>query len=260
MGAMEQTVPVPDGTVWADDSGGDGPPVVLLHPGIGDSTSWEPVLPRLTRRYRVIRYDVRGYGRSPRPTTRYSLVADLVAVLDHFGLDRVPLVGCSMGGGTAIGLALSDPGRVGALVLLCPGIPGYPWPEDPGLSAEFAEIAQSHDEDRLVAVGMRLWAGAGGGIGTDPAAEAQMRAALPAWFTEEEYQEDDPPVFARLGELTVPTVLLIGDRDRPALIESNLLAAQRIPGCRLVEVPGVDHLPSIRVPDLVAELVEEYCG
>src|SRR5579859_1966178 len=127
MARMERMVPVPGGEVWADDSGGDGPPVVLLHPGIGDSTSWDPVLPRLTRRYRVIRYDVRGYGRSPQPTVTYSLCRDLVAVLDHFGLARVPLVGCSMGGGTAISLALADPGRVSALVLLCPGITGYPW-------------------------------------------------------------------------------------------------------------------------------------
>jgi len=116
------------------------------------------------------------------------------------------------------------------------------------------------EQGRLVAVGLRLWAGAGGGIGTDPGAEAQMRAAVPAWFTEEEYQDEDPPAFDRLGELAVPSVLLVGDLDRPPLIESNLLAAQRIPGCRLVRVPGVDHLPSLRVPDLVAELVEEYCG
>ncbi|MFI8917214.1 alpha/beta fold hydrolase, partial [Streptomyces sp. NPDC053513] len=65
-------IPVKDGEVWADDAGGEGLPLVLLHPGVGDSTVWDPVLPELRARYRVIRYDVRGYGRSPAPTAAYS--------------------------------------------------------------------------------------------------------------------------------------------------------------------------------------------
>jgi 3-oxoadipate enol-lactonase len=259
MAGMELMVPVAGGSVWAQDTGGDGPPVVLLHPGIADSRCWDPVLPRLRQRYRVIRYDVRGYGRSPVPTVKYSLRADLAAVLDHFGLARVSLVGCSMGGGTAIDLALADPGRVSSLVLLCPGISGYPWPEDEALGAEMEALAQARDMDGLAAVGMRLWAGAGGGIGADPEVETLMRAAVPAWFLEEEFQDEDPPAYDRLGEIGVPTVMLVGDEDRPEMVECDELAAARIPGCRVVRVPGVDHLPSLRVPDLVAGLVEEYC-
>lgn len=256
---MELMVPVAGGTVWAEDSGGDGPPVVLLHPGIGDSRVWDPVLPRLSGAHRVIRYDVRGYGRSPLPTATYTLAGDLAAVLDHFGLGRVPLVGCSMGGATAIDLALAQPDRVSALVLLCPGISGYPWPGDEALGAELEELAQARDVDGLVAVGMRLWAGAGGGIGTDPAVEAQLRAAVPAWFTEEDFQRDGPPAYDRLGEIGVPTVMVIGGKDRPEMVECDGLAAARIPGCRVVRVPESDHLPSLRVPDLVAALIDEYC-
>jgi pimeloyl-ACP methyl ester carboxylesterase len=57
---METTVSVSNGELWADDSGGDGLPLVLLHPGIADSSVWDPVLPALTARHRVIRYDCRG--------------------------------------------------------------------------------------------------------------------------------------------------------------------------------------------------------
>ena len=60
-------VAVDGGTVWADDSGGDGPPLVLLHPGVGDSRIWDPVLAPLTAKYRVIRYDARGFGQSLAP-------------------------------------------------------------------------------------------------------------------------------------------------------------------------------------------------
>ena len=114
----ETMIAVDGGQVWADDSGGGGPPVVLLHPGVGDSRIWEPVMPALTASWRVIRYDARGFGRSPAPTVKFSLLADLITVLDHFGLDRVAIVGCSQGGGSALGLALEHRARVSALVLL----------------------------------------------------------------------------------------------------------------------------------------------
>jgi len=252
---MELTVPVSGGELWAEDTGGDGPPVVLLHPGIGDSRVWDPVLPLIAARHRAIRYDVRGYGRSPDPTVPYTLLDDLVAVLDHFGLGRVPLVGCSMGGGTAISLALTDPGRVAALILVCPGITGYDWPDEPEVDAEYEALEQAGDFDGLVALSVRIWAAAG----ADPAAVAQVRSGMRAWRTEAEYQQPDPPAFDRLGELDVPAVLLVGDLDRPALIASNEQAAARIRGCRLIRMRGVDHLPPLRVPDLVAATILEYC-
>src|SRR5712672_1954620 len=123
-------IAVDGGEVWSDDSGGDRPPLVLLHPGVGDSRIWDPVLPALTAKYRVIRYDARGFGQSPAPAVKFSLLRDLAAVLDHYGVQRAALVGCSQGGGSALGLVLDQPERVSALVLLCPGIPGFPFPEE----------------------------------------------------------------------------------------------------------------------------------
>jgi pimeloyl-ACP methyl ester carboxylesterase len=101
-------VAVDGGELWADDSGGDGPPLVLLHPGVGDSRFWELVLPALTAAYRVIRYDDRGFGRSPAPTGKFSLYDDLIAVLGHYRLDRVAVAGCSQGGATGLALAHED--------------------------------------------------------------------------------------------------------------------------------------------------------
>jgi 3-oxoadipate enol-lactonase len=100
-------IAVNGGEVWADDSGKDLPPLVLLHPGVGDSRIWDPILPTLTMSYRVIRHDARGYGRSPAPTAAYSLFDDVVTVLDHYGLARTPIVGCSQGGDCALGLAIT---------------------------------------------------------------------------------------------------------------------------------------------------------
>jgi 3-oxoadipate enol-lactonase len=237
--------------LWADDGGGPGRPVVLLHPGVGDSTIWDDVLPALLAQYRVIRYDVRGYGRSPAATTEYVLLDDLVAVLDHFGVRRAALVGCSMGGATSIDLALADPDRVAAMVLVCPGISGYPWPDEPELDAELDALAQAGDLDGLAEVGLRVWAAAG----ADEAARALLRGAAQAWLNEEQFQAEGPPAFDRLGDVRVPTVIMVGDVDRPALISCNEEAARRIPGAQLVRVPGGDHLLPLRHPELVTDTV-----
>src|SRR5690242_17801876 len=142
----------------ADDSGGDGPPLVLLHPGVGDSGIWEPVLSTLTASYRVIRYDARGYGRSPASAAEFSLLADLISVLGYYGLDRAAFAGCSQGGGSALGLALEQPGRVSALILLCPGISGFAWPEEPDeLDAEYERALEAEDVDALAGVLLQIW-------------------------------------------------------------------------------------------------------
>lgn len=255
---MELSVPVPGGEVWAYDSGQPSPDaatLVLLHPGVGDSTIWGPVLPQWTAKYRVVCFDVRGFGRSPAPTVEYSTVEDLSTVIDHCGLGQVHLVGTSMGGGTSIAYALAHPDRVASLVLLCPGIPGYAWPDDPN-DAEFEDLVVSRNLDGLYELGSRTWAAAG----PDEDVERLLRRAVQGWLTEIEYERPEADVFSRLGELTAPTVLLVGDLDRPELVECNLQAAQRIPGCRLVTVPGVDHFPTIRVPELVARTVLEHCN
>jgi 3-oxoadipate enol-lactonase len=252
---VETMIAVDGGEVWADDSGGSGPPLVLLHPGVGDSRIWEPVLPALSASYRVIRYDARGYGRSPAPRVTFSLLADLVAVIDWYRLDRVAMVGCSQGGGSALGLALQQPARVSALVLLCPGVPGFPWPEEPEeqdeLDAEYERALDAGDVDALAGLLQRVWAAAG----PTPAVMEQLRSAARAEISSGDMEQQDPPVFDRLGEISVPTSLLVGDADYPPLIEANRQAAARIGGCELTVVPGMDHLPPLREPDLVLRTI-----
>jgi pimeloyl-ACP methyl ester carboxylesterase len=245
-------IPVPGGEVWAEDTGGDRPPILLLHPGIGDSRIWDPLMPELTGTHRVVRYDARGYGRSPAATSEFTLLEDCVAVLDRLGIARAPIVGCSQGGGTALGLALAQPDRVEALILLCPGISGYDGPEEPEADAAF-EAAVKEGLEAITELGLKLWAAGG----STPDAVEQMRSASKAWLSSSQFQREDPPVYERLGEIAVPASLMIGDLDRPGLIASNLASAARIPGCELIEVAGLDHLPPLRVPELVLKQIAD---
>jgi pimeloyl-ACP methyl ester carboxylesterase len=245
-------IAVDGGEVWSEDGGSGDRTVVLLHPGVGDSRIWEPVLPALSASYRVIRYDARGFGRSPAPTVKFSLLADLITVLDYYGLDRAGMVGCSQGGGSALGLALEQPARTAALVLLCPDVPGYPWPEETDeLDVEYEHVLGTGDMDALAGLMQRVWAGAG----PTPAVMEQLRSAARADISSRDMEQRDPPVFDRLGEISVPTSLLVGDADYPPLIQANRQAAARIPGCELAVVPGMDHLPPLREPDLVLSTI-----
>jgi 3-oxoadipate enol-lactonase len=248
----ETMIAVDGGDVWADDSGGDGPPLVLLHPGVGDSRIWDLLRSELSVTYRVIRYDARGFGRSPAPKVTFSLLADLITVFDHYGLDCAAIAGCSQGGASALGLALEQPARVSALVLLCPGVPGYPWAEQPDEDeAEYERALQAGDVDGMAGILQRVWAAAG----PTPAVMEQLRSGARAEISSGGLQQRDPPVFDRLGEISVPTSLLVGEADYPPLIEANLQAAARIPGCQLTLVPGLDHLPPLRAPDVVLRTI-----
>ncbi|MEV0122738.1 alpha/beta hydrolase [Streptomyces sp. NPDC050703] len=256
---MDLMVPVKDGEVWARDSGvpggadGERPPLVLLHPGVADSRVWDGMLPRLTARHRVIRYDARAYGRSPEPTAAYSLVEDLVAVLDHFGVARAFLAGSSMGGATAIGLALHDPARVTGLALVVPAVTGCPDLVSPDFTAEVGRLAGAGDIDGIVALVMRVSAAAG--TGDDPRVRRYVRAVIPAWFAAHAHSVEDPPAYDRLGELDVPCVLALGERDQPEVVRANEEMARRIPGCRLVRLADSDHFPMVREPEAVTDLI-----
>ena len=252
---MQTMVPVGADRIWAEDSQGAGPSLVLLHSGVADARLWDPVWLELTAAFRVIRYDSRGFGRSPAASEPYTELADLRTVLDHFEVGRVALAGCSQGGGTAVELGLAEPGRVRSLVLLCPGFGDYRWPApEPGLAEREAALAAAGDEDGLV----QLWLGVWGTAGEDPFVADLMRSSLRAEASEE-LKEPAGPVFARLGELRAPTVIMVGDRDTSALIASNVHAALRIPVCTLIRMPGVDHYPPVRDPAAVAGAILTHC-
>jgi 3-oxoadipate enol-lactonase len=250
MPAMELAIPVEGGEVWAEDTG-DGRPLVLMHPGWGDAAIWDPIMGRLTARCRVIRYDARGYGRSAASAVPFTHLADLTAVLDHLDVPQAGLVAHSGAGGPAVGLALAQPERVNALVLVAPGVQDYPWPEDDPYFQEFEALYTAGDREGLVALGLRTWAAAG----ADPAAEAQIRGAVAAFLLPGEHEGPEPPAYPRLGEIKAPCVVAVGDLDYPMVRDSSERIAQAIPDCPVIVVPGADHLLPLRAPDALADII-----
>ncbi|MET0840125.1 MAG: alpha/beta hydrolase [Marmoricola sp.] len=248
-----QQVRVGADALWVEDSGGDGPPLVLLHPGIADSRSWDRLVPLLAE-HRVIRFDRRGFGRSPVATEPFRPVDDLVAVLDHLGVPTAHLVGNSMGGETALALAVTDPARVASLTLLCPGIGGYPWPEPtPEELATFERYQAAHDAGdvaAMAALGLEEWCA----CGSDDYLEEQLRATTEADLAQTELEQANPEQWDALPGVTVPTTVVAGEQDPAESLAASLAIADRIPGADLVRL-DVDHLPQYRDPAATATAV-----
>jgi 3-oxoadipate enol-lactonase len=253
---MEVRVPVAGGTLWAEDTGGDWMPLVLVHADWTDSGIWDPLIPLLRDRYRVIRYDLRGFGRSSRPTEPFTRLGDLQALLGHFGIEEAVAVGHSGGGGTALGLALRHPDRVRGLVLVAPGIHDYPWPADDAFYRECSPLMSAEDRDGLVRLGLRTW----GPAGADDAITAMMRRAVSSWFETGDLELEDPPGFAQLGEIHVPAVMLLGDLEYPMVSRASRAISAKLDGCREVLVPGADHLLPLRDPLRLARAISEVAG
>jgi len=238
------------GEVWVRDSGGEGVPVVLLHPGWGDSGIWDEIAERLADEVRVVRYDSLGYGESSAPTERYTALDELRAVLDRLQIERAVLAGHSGGGATALSLALAEPDRVAELLLLAPGVSGYPWPVDDPFLAGISAAAEARDVEGAVGLGLRVWARAGAG----ETVETQIRSAVAGMERQAPFLDEDPPVYDRLGEVDAPTTLLYGDLEYPMVAECCRAIAERIPSCQVMTLPGTDHMVPLRAAGAVAEL------
>jgi 3-oxoadipate enol-lactonase len=159
---MEGYIEVPGGRLFTKVEG-DGPPIVLIHAAIVDLNSWDPVVPGLIAAgYRVIRYDMRGFGRSTALDEEFSDRDDLRAVLDAFGVRRAAAIGNSRGGCVAIDVAIETPDRIVAIVGLGTeprGFEGTVTPLERDLVDEEERLASAspRDPDAIADFMVRTW-------------------------------------------------------------------------------------------------------
>lgn len=256
---MEGVLELPDGATLAFDDVGEGPVVTLLHPGLWDRRTWDPQVGSLVDAgFRVLRYDLRGYGASSRPVPGepYSHVRDAAAVLDARSVEDTAVVGCSMGGGIALDLTLSHPERIWALVPVASALGGFEpsqeeddWWDD--VVAPIEEALEAGDLDRAQRLRLELlWAP----LGTED--EAGRRIAdiafdnLHELTMDESGAEDlDPPAARRLHEIDVPTLVVKAEHDPPySRRQSDVIAAGVVDG-RIVQLEGADHVANLRRPE-----------
>ncbi|MBW3664057.1 MAG: alpha/beta hydrolase [Actinobacteria bacterium] len=244
------------------DDAGSGDAVVLLHAGVADRTSWDDVRSVLAGSYRVIAYDRRGFGESTYEAEPFSHVDDLVGVLDERGVERVVLVGNSMGGAVALDTTLSHPDRVLGLVLIGTAASGVPWPPSSPREAELEtaaeEAAGRGDIEAANRHEAELWLdGPGHGGRVDAAVRERFLAMNPVALRAPDPgpQSERPESFRRLTEIEVPTLVIVGSLDVPGIVWLSSEVAQRVPHAEFAVMNGVAHLPSLEAPDRLGDLI-----
>lgn len=252
-------------TDLAVEERGSGPAVVLLHAGIADRRMWDRELAAWSERYRVIRYDVRGYGDSPGPAGDYWDHEDLVGVLDDREVERAAVVGCSNGGRIALDLAVTHPQRLSALVLVGAGTPGLTPP--PALAELWQQQETALEEGhygQVVDLDLLLWVA---GVGRTLAeVDTQLVTRVAGWCQANLKREVEgagggapqrlhPLPKDRLGDVTAPVLALVGEHDQLPMHRVAAMVAEGVRDGRCVTVDGVAHLPNLERPDVFDRLV-----
>jgi 3-oxoadipate enol-lactonase len=250
------------------EQAGAGSPVVLLHEGIGDSRMWDPQWKPYSERFQVVRYDMRGFGQSPPAVGSYSLSGDLVALLDHLQLGPATLVGMSLGGSVAMEATIARPDLVSKLVLVAPGLRGFEMNDETkaGWAEEEAALERG-DDDEAVEVNLRMWVDGPSRSPDDVDPELRrkvgemQRRAIDIWREAGEEGEHEPLVEdwgERLGEIAVPTLVLVGDLDRAEMLEIADKLEAEIPNVRRSTIAGAAHVTNMEQPEEFDRLVLEF--
>lgn len=253
--------PVADGELRFEIDG-SGPPVVFGHGFSLDARLWEPQLASLAGSRTLVRYDLRGFGRSTPPVAPYNHSQDLLALLDYLGFERAAFVGLSLGGAVALGATLLAPQRVERLVLVDSLLPGFPYSE--AFRGEHVEICGLAAERDLDAARQRWLASPFfAPARANPAAAPRLRAMVADysgwhWTHRDLARSLKPPLAERLPEVTAPTLVIVGELDIDDFQGIARAAAESIPQARLAVVAGAGHLPNLERPEAVDRLLAEF--
>jgi 3-oxoadipate enol-lactonase len=239
--------------LWYEDTGA-GHPVVLLHQGVVDSRIWDRVVPLLAGELRVIRYDQRGFGKSPMWAGPYSPVNDLSSVLDAAGVTSAALVGASRGGRIALEAALEQPERVSELVLVGSGLSGHAIDLEvtPDQEARWENAEAAADYTAMAELDMEFWAP----LGTDKTLRAMFIENARASNSDDPAVE--PEAASRLGEIRAPTLVVTGARDVPAMTEIGDLLHGSIAGAERAVIEEADHMIPWRSPEELSDLILRF--
>jgi len=264
---MDKKLDIDGATIHVQEEG-TGPDLVLVH-GMGQSSArvWDYVVPELRDNYHIIRYDLRGHGRSTDSTDDQSIdrhAMDLTKILDHYDIDQASVVGFSFGGTVVQQFAIDNPERLTNLVLVTTA---------PGLTDEAAE----YYEERAAFIETE---------GVEAHADKAVSIVLSPWFIEEhpdiaeEYRErfvdNNPHAYAgamramigwdptdQLREFKHPTLVIGGELDDTAIMGEEAAASSRklhdlLPNSQLEVIADTTHYPQIEKPETVASLIDTF--
>jgi len=252
-----------NGTELYYEIAGDGHPLILIHGGAVDSRAWDDQFAVFAQHYKVVRYDLRGAGKSGNRDKPFSNSKDLYALLKFLNIGKTYLLGISRGGGIAYDLTLEHPEIVGALILVSANLSLHV----PAYSEMFARATEAGKKSGAAAAAA-VW-------GNDPH-QGPMRDSARARVMEvltdnmprfryfdghvpvEKLSSSDIPRSRRLAEVQVQTLVMSGEYDNDVARAHYRTWATGIPNASVVEFPDAAHLVNIDQVDAFNQAVLEF--
>ena len=263
-----------NGTRLYYEVAGTGHPLTLIHGGLVNRRLWDDQFDAFAQHYRVIRFDIRGFGDSAPPTPEtppYFLEEDIHSLLKFLGVEKTYVMGLSMGGALAINFTLMYPEMVDALIPVAMGLGGFEaTEEDKQLEGwkQVEEAAKSGNIAQAVEVTLRAWTDGPGRTPdqVSPAVREKVRAMtthnfeLPEDDNATQPQELETPAISRLAEIHVPTLIILGDQDVPSILKISDILEKGISGARKVVIPDTAHHLPMEKPQEFNQIVLDFLG
>ena len=252
---------------------GEGPDLVFVHAGCADRRMWDTQLSVFAAEYRVLRYDMRGYGNSTLVRESFSNRQDLNRLLEFLDIRKAQFVACSMGSLTTLDFALEHPEKIKSLTLTSPAVSGYqmdaPMPQP---VVDLIAARQSGNLERAAGLQAQIWVQ---GVKRTKAQvnsevyELVRQMSFDALTLQAEIirettflieQPLNPPAINRLDQITVPTQVIAGDMDDDTVITIADLLSTQISDARKAVIREAAHLPNMEKPNAFNHIVSEFLG
>jgi len=230
----------------AYDVQGSGPFLVLLTGSNLDRRMWNREAEWLSKTYTVVRYDLRAHGESDTATTEFTHLNDLAGVLDALKIEKATLIGLSAGAFIALDAALDLPNRVERIVLAGPGVSGYTGKNPPSFPPEMFAAIQANEYRKVSEILLKSPV-----FAVAPESQPLVRQMVTEnerlWTVDRALMKLQPPTYGRLDQVKVPTLVIVGENDIYQRDHAEVIAA-KVPGARLVVVPGGTHIVNMSSP------------
>src|SRR6266436_1235750 len=261
-----------NGTSLYYEVAGEGHPLVLNHGGLVDNHLWDDQFDEFAKHFKVIRYDIRGFGDSgmiKKGMEPYSMERDLFSLLQFLDIQKTYVLGLSMGGALAIDITLQYPEMVDALITVGAGLSGFEMGEpDEELKAKFEEMDEAFKSGniaRSVEISLQIWTD--GPFRTPEQVDPQVRERVRAMTTRNFERGDDeevrsqhlePPAAGRLSEIHVPTLIIVGGEDVEIILAIADKLEKDIVGAKKVVISGTAHHLNMEKPQEFNRVVIKF--